>query len=77
MKQDLALNIKQKLIMTPRMQQSVKILQMSSQDLHAAIEEEYNENPTLEFAELKTDSDSDIRQKLTVDDIKKLAPKLQ
>ncbi|WP_196590794.1 RNA polymerase factor sigma-54 [Pectinatus frisingensis] len=73
MKQDLALNIKQKLIMTPRMQQSVKILQMSSQDLHAAIEEEYNENPTLEFAELKTDSDSDIRQKLTVDDIKKLA----
>lgn len=73
MKQDLSLNIKQKMIMTPKMQQAVKILQMSSQELHETIEQEYNENPTLEFAEPKSDTIDDSDQKLSAEDIKKLA----
>lgn len=77
MKQDLSLSIKQKMIMTPRMQQAVKILQMSSQELHETIEQEYNENPTLEFAEPAPDISADTPEKLNAEDIKKLAEFLE
>ena len=49
MKQSLSLNLKQKLLMTPRLQQSINILQLSSYELNELIEKEYLENPTLEM----------------------------
>ncbi|WP_196593031.1 RNA polymerase factor sigma-54 [Pectinatus sottacetonis] len=73
MKQDLSLHIKQKMVMTPKMQQSVKILQMSSQELHETIEQEYNENPTLEFDESTGNTDQLSDEKIAADDINNLA----
>lgn len=54
MKQSLSLNLKQKLLMTPKLQQSINILQLSAYELGELIEKEYMENPTLEM-----DSNSD------------------
>lgn len=63
--------------MTPKMQQAVKILQMSSQELHEIIEQEYNDNPTLEFAEPAPDAATDTPEKLNTEDIKHLAEFLE
>lgn len=41
----------QRLIMTPQMQQSIQLLQMSSMDLEALIRDEMMENPFLEMAD--------------------------
>ena len=49
MKQSLSLNLKQKLLMTPKLQQSINILQLSSYELSELIEKEYMENPALEM----------------------------
>lgn len=49
MKQSLSLNLKQKLLMTPKLQQSINILQLSAYELSELIEKEYMENPTLEI----------------------------
>ena len=49
MKQSLSLNLKQKLLMTPKLQQSINILQLSAHELGELIEKEYMENPTLEI----------------------------
>lgn len=50
MKLDFSLNMvqEQKLVMTQQMQQSIKILQMSTYDLREYIENEFAENPILE-----------------------------
>ena len=48
MKQSLSLNLKQKLLMTPKLQQSINILQLSAYELSELIEQEYMENPALE-----------------------------
>ncbi len=45
----LELKLTQKLAMTMQMQQAIRILQLSAQDLRSAIEQEYLENPTLEI----------------------------
>lgn len=47
----------QRLIMTPQMQQSIQLLQMSSMELEALVREEMLENPFLEMA----DEESDLR----------------
>lgn len=49
MRQSLSLNLKQKLLMTPKLQQSISILQLSSYELSELIEKEYMENPVLEM----------------------------
>ena len=49
MKQSLSLNLKQKLLMTPKLQQSINILQLSAHELSELIEKEYTENPVLEM----------------------------
>ncbi|WP_416196404.1 RNA polymerase factor sigma-54 [Selenomonas sp.] len=51
MKQSQALqeNLSQHLAMTMKMQQAIKILQLSAQDLRGVIEKEYLENPALEI----------------------------
>lgn len=45
---NLTMSQEQKLMMTQQMQQSIKLLQMSSYDLRGYIEKEYAENPVLE-----------------------------
>lgn len=45
---NLTMSQEQKLVMTQQMQQSIKLLQMSSYDLREYIEKEYAENPVLE-----------------------------
>lgn len=42
-------NLSQHLAMTMKMQQAIKILQLSAQDLRGVIEKEYLENPALEI----------------------------
>ncbi len=49
MEQSLTMNQSQRLAMTVKLQQAIQILQLSSQDLRAAIEKEYLENPALEM----------------------------
>ena len=49
MKQSLSLNLKQKLLMTPKLQQSIGILQLSAHELNELIEKEFTENPVLEM----------------------------
>ncbi|MFW6389702.1 MAG: RNA polymerase sigma-54 factor, partial [Halanaerobiales bacterium] len=56
---DLNLEQKQQLIMTPKLQTAIKILQYNSQELAEYIEEEVNENPLLELIEDKKELDYD------------------
>ena len=68
-KQDVSLRQTQKLIMTPQLQQAIKMLQLSNLDLTQRIEEELVENPALEKVEseeylLDEINDEAIRQKV-------------
>jgi len=54
----------QRLIMTPQMQQSIQLLQMSAQELEQLAGQEVMENPFLEIAE---DTESDTEQKADAD----------
>lgn len=54
----------QRLIMTPQMQQSIQLLQMSAQELEQLAGQEVMENPFLEIAE---ESESDAEQKTESD----------
>lgn len=47
--QSLTMNLSQHLAMTMKLQQAIKILQLSAQDLRTEIEKEYLENPALEM----------------------------
>ena len=53
-----SLNLKQKqsLVMTPQLQQAIKLLQMTNLDLTQYLEEQTAENPFLEIDEQKTDT---------------------
>lgn len=53
---NLTMSQEQKLVMTQQMQQSIKLLQMSSYDLRGYIEKEYAENPVLEASFNDVDS---------------------
>lgn len=48
--QDLALEQRQQLIMTPRLQQAIKLLQLSTLELHQSLQEEILVNPLLEIS---------------------------
>ncbi|WP_110953813.1 RNA polymerase factor sigma-54 [Anaerosinus massiliensis] len=75
MEQNLSLQLGQKLAMTAQLQQAIRILQLSAQDLRALIDHEYLENPALEMDE--THLDNETTEKLTdqfsFDDIRALA----
>lgn len=59
MKQRLQLRIGQHLSMTPQLQQAIKLLQLSSVDLHLEIQQALYSNPMLELAEeLEQEEDS-------------------
>ena len=51
MKQGLQLRIGHQLSMTPQLQQAIKLLQLSSVDLHLEIQQALYSNPMLELAE--------------------------
>ncbi len=66
MKQSLSLNLKQKLLMTPKLQQSINILQLSTYELNKLIENEYMENPVLEM-DSSSDADNSGNQEFNFD----------
>ena len=71
MEQSLQMNLSQHLAMTFEMQQAIKILQLSAQDLRSLVEQEYLDNPTLEMEYgVGAESKEDI---FSVEDISALA----
>ncbi len=58
MKPTLQLKIGQSLTMTPQLQQAIKLLQLSSLDLEAEIQEALDSNPMLEAEEVQPENDS-------------------
>ncbi|MGD2114675.1 MAG: RNA polymerase factor sigma-54 [Acidobacteriota bacterium] len=72
LEQKLSLKLTQKLVMTPSLQQAIKLLQMTRIELEGVITQEMMENPTLEEARLETAeepvSEEETRDKETKDD---------
>ena len=60
MKNNFSLAIQQKTIMTPQLRQAIEVLQLSAQELQDLIQEEFLENPVLEFDTYKKE---DIEEK--------------
>ncbi len=58
LEQKLSLKLAQKLVMTPSLQQAIKLLQMTRLELDGVLNQELEENPVLEEGEI-TDSDDD------------------
>ncbi|MBN2437701.1 MAG: RNA polymerase factor sigma-54 [Deltaproteobacteria bacterium] len=56
------LKLTQQLIMTPQLQQAIKLLQMSRLDLVDMVQQEMEENPLLE--EITSDEDSEVEKKI-------------
>ena len=52
-----SLNLSQQLIMTPQLQQAIKLLQLSRLELLDTIYQEMEENPVLEEQQIGTDTD--------------------
>ncbi|MEE4661822.1 MAG: RNA polymerase factor sigma-54 [Halieaceae bacterium] len=59
MKQSLQLKLGQQLVMTPQLQQAIKLLQLSTLDLQQEIQEALDTNPMLEVEELAEDAGPD------------------
>lgn len=55
MKNNFSLAIQQKTIMTPQLRQAIEVLQLSAQELQDLIQEEFLDNPVLEFDTYKKD----------------------
>ncbi|HWU44279.1 MAG TPA: RNA polymerase factor sigma-54, partial [Bdellovibrio sp.] len=51
------MNLSQSLVITPQLQQAIKLLQMSRMELETAVRSELEENPILEEAEMLKDDD--------------------
>ena len=70
----LGLRQSQSLVMTPQLQQAIKLLQLSSSELAAYVEEEIENNPMLEreesepFEDSRTDDAADDRDKISRND---------
>ncbi len=58
MKQTLQLRLGQHLTMTPQLQQAIRLLQLSTVDLAAEVQEAIESNPLLEIADDNSDADS-------------------
>lgn len=69
--QDLALEQRQQLIMTPRLQQAIKLLQLSTLELHQSLQQEIMVNPLLEISangeECEEEKDSDSEKRLELE----------
>ena len=72
MKPSLQLKIGQHLTMTPQLQQAIRLLQLSTLDLQAEIQQTLEENPMLELEEDNYASDTNepdsVEQKAAVSD---------
>ncbi len=64
---DLSARMDQRMILAPRMIQSMEILQLPIIDLHAKIESELQENPFLELKEKHADSDEVVEAEFNAD----------
>ena len=62
MKQNLQLKISQNLTLTPQLQQSIRLLQLSSLELNQELDTILQENPLLELADGEDDFDDDVPQ---------------
>lgn len=60
--QSLDLRQSQNLVMTPQLQQAIKLLQLNNMELNEVIEEEIEKNPLLEKAETESDSGDDAHE---------------
>ena len=69
MKASLQLKIGQQLTMTPQLQQAIRLLQLSSLDLHQEIQQNLYDNPLLELAEESENvaADTDTRKEEDID----------
>ena len=68
-KPEIHLKQTQKLIMTPQLQQAIKMLQLSNIELNEKIDEELMENPALELEEREGEYDKDIDKDLPYPEI--------
>jgi RNA polymerase sigma-54 factor len=62
------LKLSQQLVMTPQLQQAIKLLQLSQLDLVSLVEQEMQENPVLEDATIDEDSGSESEAPAPADD---------
>ncbi len=60
MKATLQLRLSQKLTLTPQLQQAIRLLQLSTQDIHQEVSRMLEENPLLELSEESTSTHSPI-----------------
>ena len=78
MKQSLQLKMGQQLTMTPQLQQAIRLLQLSSLDLQAEIQEALDNNPLLEVeGEAEQDAQTDAEQTQKDDSQKETVDALQ
>ncbi len=74
MEQSLSMSLRQKLAMTAQMQQAIRILQLSSQDLQELVETEYLENPALEMEDPEQPREREAEEgKYSLEEISELA----
>jgi len=62
MKQSLQLKVGHQLTMTPQLQQAIRLLQLSTLDLQAEIQEALDSNPLLEVTEQSEQESSDAKE---------------
>jgi RNA polymerase sigma-54 factor len=67
LEQKLSLKLTQKLVMTPSLQQAIKLLQMTRVELDGLITQEMVENPTLEEAQLEQSPDEKASEDMEAD----------
>src|SRR5438132_13275736 len=60
MKQTLQLKLSQHLTLTPQLQQSIRLLQLSTVELNAEVERMLQENPLLEKADAEEDGNAEV-----------------
>jgi len=67
-KPEIHLKQTQKLVMTPQLQQAIKMLQLSNIELSERIAEELMENPALEVEEREIDYERNVEKEITADE---------
>jgi len=64
------LKLSQQLIMTPQLQQAIKLLQLSRMELVEAIQQEIEENPLLEEVSAGDENESELQGDMTIDEVR-------
>jgi DNA-directed RNA polymerase specialized sigma54-like protein len=67
-KPEIRLKQTQKLVMTPQLQQAIKMLQLSNIELSERIAEELMENPALEVEEREIDYERNVEKEIASDE---------